>query len=63
VALPRRVPTAIENAQLSLGFVEVPVLNGQLWVGLPAEQRTAAVITLARLIAKTMNFSEEDDRG
>jgi len=57
------VPTAIENAQLSLGFVEVPVLNGQLWVGLPAEQRTAAVITLARLIAKTMNFSEEDDRG
>jgi hypothetical protein len=57
------VPTAIENAQLSLGFVGVPAPNDQLWIGLPAEHRTAAVIALARLIAKTMNFSEEDDRG
>lgn len=57
------MPAAIENAQLSLGFVEVPATTGQLWMTLPAEQRAVAVTALARLIAKTMNFSEEDDRG
>lgn len=55
------VPTGVD-AQLSLGLVEVPAPTGHLWHGLPTEQRAAAVRTLARLIAKTVNFSEEDDR-
>ena len=54
---------AIDDVQLSLGFLEVPAPTSQLWMGLLAEQRAAAVTVLARLIAKTMNFSEEDDRG
>jgi len=65
VALPRpvpyTVPTAIDDVQLSLGFVEIPAPTGHLWQGLAAEQRAAAVTALARLIAKTMNFPEEDD--
>ena len=59
VAPSHPVPTA----QLSLGFVEIPAPTGHLWQGLPAEQRAAAVTVLARLIAKTMNIAEEDDRG
>jgi hypothetical protein len=64
VALPRPVPDAIpDDMQLSLGFVEIPAPTSDLWQGLASEQRAAAVTALARLIAKTMNFSEEDDRG
>ena len=64
VALPRRVPDAIpDDTQLSMGFVEIPAPTGHLWQGLPSEQRAAAVTALARLIAKTMNFPKEDDRG
>ena len=62
MAVPRPVLTAVENAQLSLGLMEIPASNGQLWIGLPAEHRAVAVTALARLIAKTMN-SEENDRG
>ncbi len=62
MAVPRPVLAAIENAQLSMGFVD-PAANGQLWMGFPDEPRAAAVTALARLIAKTMNFPEEDDRG
>lgn len=66
MALPRLasnvISTALDDAQLSLGFVEIPAPTIQLWIGLPAEQRAAAVTALARLIAKTMNFPEEDDR-
>lgn len=61
--VPNTIPTAIDDAQLSLGFVEIPAPTSHLWQGLPAEQRVAAVTALARLIAKTMNFPEEDDRG
>jgi hypothetical protein len=66
VALPRPVPNVIPTvveAQLSLGFLEIPAPTSHLWPGLPAEQRAAAVTALARLIAKTMNFPEEDDCG
>ena len=67
MALPRLAPdvisTTIGDAQLSLGFVEIPTPTSQLWIRLAAEQRAVAITALARLIAKTMNFPQEDDRG
>jgi hypothetical protein len=64
VALPGpTIPTAIDDVQLNLGFPEIAAPASHQWQELPAEQRAAAVTTLARLIAKTMNHPEEDDRG
>ena len=51
----------MRSRQLSLDLGELPTSPASLWDGLPAEDRLAAMTTLARLIAQAAVYAVHEE--